>query len=48
MFRLLADAGYRVCRLAGRGMVPLDAHDDLPFNLFAFHPDIAGRWIEAR
>ena len=48
MFRLLADAGYRVCRLAGRGMVPLDARDDLPFNLFAFHPDIAGRWIEAR
>lgn len=46
MFQLLTDHGYRVCRLTpDRGMVPIESPENLPFNLFAFHPDIADRWI---
>lgn len=46
MFRLLTGYGYRVCRLTpDRGMVPVDSPENLPFNLFAFRPDIADAWI---
>ena len=46
IYDFLRDHGYRLCDLVpGHGMVPVESAAHLPFNGFAFRPDLADQWV---